>query len=332
MVKKRQSNIELLRIVAMIFILICHACGKVLGLPSQNDIVHSFSQSFIKILFDGLAIGGVDIFVLISGWFGIHFSIRGIVKVIYQVLFLLFGIYIVYFLYSSPNLNITSIKLCLGLTSEYWFVTAYIGLYILSPALNAFAKDASRRTFTIFLVAFYLFQCYYCWLSDTIDYYGGYSITFFCGLYLTGCYFKKYPIVLISKYAAQIYLICTLIIVSVVLVSLFTMGNAAKMLRYDNPLVIISSLSLLFLFLKLKIRHEFINWVAASCFAVYIIHYHPLVFIYFQEYVLWLYNITNGLFTIVSIGFYLIVVFIICVVIDQLRIGTWNLLLKITNH
>ncbi len=332
MVKVRQSNIELLRIVAMIFILICHASGKILGLPSQADIQQSFPQSFTKVLFDAFSIGGVDIFILISGWFGIKFSRKGFVKFIYQVIFLLFGIYAISFFCTDQILSIASIKVCLGLTGEYWFVMAYIGLYIFSPVLNTFVENTSRRTIGIFLVSFYLFQCYYCWLSGTVDYYGGYSITFFCGLYLTGRYFKKYPLSCMTKYALRIYLICTSIIMTVVLGSLLLLDNAGRMLRYDNPLVIISSLSLLFAFSKLHIQNKFVNWLAASCFAVYIIHYNPLVFIYFQKYELWIYRVTNGPFTILSIGLYLIVVFFICVIIDQLRISSWKLLLKIINR
>ena len=59
----RQSNIELLRILAMLFVLIGHANGLVLGLPATEDFQNNPLSSFCRILFTSLAVGGVNIFV-----------------------------------------------------------------------------------------------------------------------------------------------------------------------------------------------------------------------------------------------------------------------------
>lgn len=182
----RQSNIELLRILAMLFVLIGHANGLVLGLPATEDFQNNPLSSFCRILFTSLAVGGVNIFVLISGWFGIHATKKGAAKFIFQVMFLLWGIYLVSILLGREKLSFEGIKVCMGLTNEYWFVMGYLGLYIFSPLLNSFVKTSSKIGLRNFLIAFYAFQCYYCWITGVVSYFEGYSIVFFCGLYLTG--------------------------------------------------------------------------------------------------------------------------------------------------
>ena len=85
--KVRQSNIELLRIIAMFFVLIGHANGVVMGMLSPVEIETATLSSFIRILFMSIAIGGVNIFVLISGWFGVRANYRGLAKLLFQFFF-----------------------------------------------------------------------------------------------------------------------------------------------------------------------------------------------------------------------------------------------------
>lgn len=328
MIHQRQSNIELLRILAIFFVLICHAGGRILGLPTLAEIENSTIQSLTRIFIDCIGIAGVDIFILISGWFGIYINKKRLGKFIYQVLFLLWGIYTVAILLGDAILNFQGIRVSLALTNEYWFIYAYLGLYILSPVLNSFVEKANKRQFQLWLIAFYAFQCYYCWTTGTIDYYNGYSITFFCGLYLTARYLRIYPINTFKNLSILIYFSCTLIICLIATLALWKFGNAARMLRYDNPLVIIASCSLLFSFTKLNIKSNLINWTAQSCFAVYIIHFNPFVFPYFSQIDQYVFDHTSGIFTILAIGIFLVMVFLTCTIVDQLRILTWKLFFK----
>lgn len=177
----RQSGIELLRIVAIVMVLVCHANARVLGLPSRAEVFSVPAPSIARMLFGAMAVYGVNIFVMISGWFGIHAKPKGLAKLLFEVLFLLWGIYAVFLLTGNATFNMHDIKVCLALTDEYWFVMAYVGLYIFSPVLNAFVEKASKRELQLLLVGFYVFQCYYCWTFGTLDYFSGYSITFFFG-------------------------------------------------------------------------------------------------------------------------------------------------------
>lgn len=325
---QRQSNIELLRIVSIFFVLIGHAFGVVLGMPDANDIDASPTTSFLRILLGAAALGGVNIFVLISGWFGIHSNKRGLAKYIYQVVFLLWGIYAVALLSGKAELNLSGIKTSMGIYEGYWFVMAYLGLYLLSPVLNAFADNATKRQFQILLIGFYLFQCYYCWIMGMVNYFNGYSITFFCGLYLTARYVRLYPIPFLERNAWSIYIAITLFLAVAATTGIRFAGSPLKLLRYDNPLEIVACVCFLLGFLKIKLQSSVVNTLAKSCFAVYIIHFNPFVFPYFKMGVEWIDSNCNSVVFITAMFMYLIVVYLICSAIDSLRLLSWNIILR----
>ena len=316
----RQSGIELLRIVAIVMVLVCHANARVLGLPSRAEVFSVPAPSIARMLFGAMAVYGVNIFVMISGWFGIHAKPKGLAKLLFGVLFLLWGIYAVFLLTGNATFNMHDIKVCLALTDEYWFVMAYVGLYIFSPVLNAFVEKASKRELQLLLVGFYVFQCYYCWASGTLDYFSGYSITFFFGLYLTARYFRLYPVRILSRHGGLVYVASLAVVTTVSVVALVLVGNWARMLRYDNPLVIVGAIGLLNAFSHLRFHSRLVNSLATACFAVYIIHFDPLVFHYFAMAVKSIYNSTSGLVTVAAISMFLVAVFLACWLVDRVRL------------
>lgn len=316
----RQSGIELLRIVAIVMVLVCHANARVLGLPSRAEVFSVPAPSIARMLFGAMAVYGVNIFVMISGWFGIHAKPKGLAKLLFEVLFLLWGIYAVFLLTGNATFNMHDIKVCLALTDEYWFVMAYVGLYIFSPVLNAFVEKASKRELQLLLVGFYVFQCYYCWASGTRDYFSGYSIAFFFGLYLTARYFRLYPVRILSRHGGLVYVASLAVVTTVSVVALVLVGNWARMLRYDNPLVIVGAIGLLNAFSHLRFHSRLVNSLATACFAVYIIHFDPLVFHYFAMAVKSIYNSTSGLVTVAAISMFLVAVFLACWLIDSVRL------------
>ena len=66
MSKERLSNIELLRLLAILFIVMMHAAGLLIGTDHlPNRIVLTAINAVGNM--------GVTVFILISGYFGIHF-------------------------------------------------------------------------------------------------------------------------------------------------------------------------------------------------------------------------------------------------------------------
>ena len=85
------------------------------------------------------------------------------------------------------------IELLLFKHNGYWFVRAYIILYLFSPALNAYVDHVSRQHLKAFLIAFYIAQIVYRFYNYGGWYAGGYSPLSFMGLYTLARYMRLYP-------------------------------------------------------------------------------------------------------------------------------------------
>ena len=98
---------------------------------------------------------------------------------------------------------------------------------------------------------------------------------------------------------------------------------------YVNPLVIVSSLSLLLFFNGIKLKNKFVNWCAASSFAIYLLHTNPNLFLpYFKPFVIRLYNDYNGVECLLVIFVFLSIIGLVSIIIDQIRKVLWKVIAK----
>lgn len=91
--KERDSNMELLRIVSMVLVLISHASYTSLNPPAQADISTSLDSAFLRVLAESFSVVCVNVFVLISGWYGIKVRWSRFAELIFQVVFISISIY-----------------------------------------------------------------------------------------------------------------------------------------------------------------------------------------------------------------------------------------------
>lgn len=322
----RQSNFELLRIVAMFLVLVIHASYASLGVPTAEDFtdypVSAITRSFIQ----SLSIVSVNVFVLISGWFGIKPSLKGFTAFIFQCAYFMFGTYAVMLLLGWSEFSINKLLECFSLTSFYWFVTSYVGLYILSPILNAYIKSATERQYRWLLIAFFIFQTIYGWRNSAPYFQRGYSAFSFIGLYLLAQYIKAHKQHIVNKlYGGTLYIATTL-------ANMMFLFFATKFhipldpYVYVSPLVIGGAIGLLLFFADINIRHnKYINFVAKSAFAVYLLHQNPNLFIpYFMPLIQEKYASLNGIECIGVIFITLAGIFLISIVLDQPRKWLWS--------
>ena len=318
---------ELLRIVAMLLIMYGHFNLRLKGYPLFDEVSQRPFYSVLKIMSGCVSTTGVGIFIAISGWFGIRLKLQGVGKFLFQVLFVLWSIYIVCISLGIAEFNIAGIQQSLGFYEGYWFVAAYLGLYFASPVLNAFVDNASKQDFQLFLIGYILFQCYFSWLTAWYDYYGGYSVLMFCGIYLTAAYFRKYPVEWLQKNSGKILLATILLMTTIATLSFWKVGHAARQIRDDNPLVIFSCIMFLLCFNKFHFHSRFINWLAASCFAVYLIHFSPFVYPYLVNVIRTAVNPVNGILYVGLMLVLLLLIYFACVLFDQIRILFWKIIL-----
>lgn len=326
--KKRLSNFELLRIVAMLLVMFGHSHIRLTSLENEE---HSF-MVFVDSMSACIATMGVGVFVAISGWFGIKFKLKGLLIYIFQILFILWGIYGAAIYFDVTEFDTEGVKTSLGFYDGYWFVISYLGLYIISPILNSFIENASKKSFQTVLLSLMLFQCYFSWITAWFDYYNGYSIVLFSVIYLIAAYFRKYPIEWVEKNSFGLLTLIIFTMAIIATVSLLGFENSARQVRDDNPLVILAEILLLLCFKKMKFQSRIINWLAASCFTVYLIHYSPFVYPYFMWIIKSLYNQYNGIGYVMMLLVVLFAIYICCTIIDQVRILAWNGLTLFKSH
>lgn len=122
MKKERQSNFELLRIISMFMVLILHADFWAIGGPTAEEITGTPASSVTRVVLEAMAICSVNVFVMISGWFGIRSSLKGFCNFVFQCLYFLVGIYAVMLLTGHADFTIEGVRGCLVLTSKNWFI------------------------------------------------------------------------------------------------------------------------------------------------------------------------------------------------------------------
>lgn len=275
---------------------------------------------------------GVGGFIAISGWFGIRFKLQSLAKYLFLVFFTLFLLYGLAVALKVTNFSLLGMLVSCGFTDSYWFVLGYLGLFLISPILNMFIEHASKKDFRIVLISYFVFQSYVSWISGWYNYYDGYSVIMFAGIYLSAAYVRKYPIQWIEQKASLLWLITILVMSVIATLSLWKFGHAARQIRDDNPLMIFAGIFMLLSFRRLTFHSKIVNWMAASSFAVYLIHYSPFVYPYFMKGMRYLYDHFDGMIYGAILLLVLLVVFVVCTLFDQLRIICWKMVQPLFNR
>ncbi|MBE6317643.1 MAG: hypothetical protein E7081_01555 [Bacteroidales bacterium] len=322
---QRQSNIELLRIVSMLLILVVHIDGASLGLPQpMGDIASMMARDWWRLVVESISIIGVNCFVLISGYFGIRSSWKGFLRFTTYCLFYsvaicaLAGVFVALTGKFADKWSIDMMieSVMIYTHNDLWFVPAYLGLYLLAPFLNKSIESMTFKQYSISLGAFMLFNLYAGWFWGGNFNPTGYTILQLVMMYLIGRYIYRFipQIKNLGLYATIAWVVFTGVIL---LNSLYNKSIVA--FAYNSPFVVLASISFFMMFKSVVFTNKVINYCAASAFAVYLVHKNPLVWGQFKAVVesLWS-QLSLPMFTIVAITIVL-VVFVACVIIDQPR-------------
>jgi len=284
--RKRNSSIELLRIISMILIIAHHfAVHGGFGYKSEEILLNRFWIQF-------LAIGGkigVNVFILITGYFLINSKKTKVIKLIKLVFQMLTYSYIGFALtlitkkeeYRGRLLVQHLLPISYGI---WWFASCYVILYLLHPYLNVILNSISREKFKNLLLLVFTLWCFiptismYVWTfapSLEILSYNKSSLFWFVYLYSLAAYIRKYPIGENKgiKYVAvsfALYLIKW--IITVILDVTDNKSDSNNLFEMNNLLILAISLALFIGFTNFTIESSFINFVSATTFGIYLIH------------------------------------------------------------
>ncbi len=277
--KTRRSEIELLRIISMLFVLIVHADGASLGLPAPagwNDID---SRTGWQLMTESLTITGVNCFTLISGYFGIVFSWKKIGAYLFQCLYFAVGIGTIALFAWPARMNMHDWwEQWLVLThTDLWYVPAYFCLMLIAPFINAGIKYIRPRDFKWCLVLFVLFNIWAGWWWEGKFNPTGYTVIQLIMMYLIGHFINVSSVRLKTGLSKVLTFFVYLVMTCLIFVSSVLLPK--KAFAYNSPFVLGASVSLFLIFSSLSFKSKIINSLAGSAFAVYLVHKAPVIWV-----------------------------------------------------
>ena len=323
--KVRQSNFELLRILSMLMI-VAHHFGVHSGW--QGGGYPNFNIYLIRFLSIGGKIG-VNLFILISGYFLItsKFSIKKLIKLILQTVFYSLLFYIIFASIGMVQFSFYDLirSIFAIATNQYWFVSCYVIMYILSPFINKALLNSSKKAHLGLIAVLLLFQSVYPFIFNENLFS---NVGWFITVYVIASYIKLYSPKILDKKA--FYIPVTLVLL--VVIACCYMFFYINLWEFFNLVCVVFCVALFCWFKNIKIKNnKFINTISKTTLGVYLIHDNGL----FRR-VLWnrllnapFHATLNSfvLFALVAI----IVVFAGCSVIDLLRDLLDKLCTKLVN-
>lgn len=315
----RNSNIELLRIVAMLMIIGLHYWGADISTIAKNH-----SNSLVYNLTESICICGVNLFVIITSWFSVEqnkINLEKIAKLLIEVAF--WGIISLYLGHLMGWQDFTPtmiIKVIIPyLWNNRWFVEAYIILIMLIPFINAGLRTINKKQHSLLLgITSSLFILWPSFLPNPpIDDFG-YGFVHFINLYILTSYIKRFSNVLPSK------LFCLVIFFSSFALILWqSLHGIATSWMYNNIFVVLESISLFLIFIQFDFKSPIVNLLASTSFGVFLIHSDRLFFGRFvYENILHANYYAQGSTTSLVINFILClpIFYLICFLLELIRI------------
>ena len=334
-IRQRDMNFELLRIISMLFIIALHYIEH--SRLVEKIEMYSFNYIFIDAV-RALAMIAVNLYVLISGYYMIQSKIK-IKKVIYIWALTLF--YSIIMLIASIFLGrrqqiVTIIKALLPFSAGiYWFVTAYMALYILIPFLNKLLLNLSKKQYQLILIILFGIIVVVKSIFPDNNYIepsvNGNSVSWLIYVYMLGGYIRLQWNRKINKKLCLIIPLCIAILIAIVraILGKYFGINMNQLLQSVNVLNFISMLCFFLYFKEVKIRNEKINNIigkmVASTFAIYLIHNNPNFRPLLWKKVMGAFEFANSPLLVFHFFISIIGIFLISVMIDLLRRKIFNL-------
>lgn len=301
---------------------------------------HGINQK-LAWLIEAFLFVAVNCYVLISGYFLVtkkEFHIRKVASLWCQVAFYTILFFIMH-LVLHPGFHWKDLfHVLLPIRyNAYWFVTAYFGMYLLTPFLGRFARAMTKKQYFRFLVVSTLLFGVYSFFqpeSDPFKMQGGYTVLWFIVLYFWGGYIRLWKLTMGRSTATVVYrLCCMLTFVSswpvhwLLRKEGFKVGNFGLngFYNYNSPTVWLAAMALFFIFYKMEIGRNWLRkiilWLGPLTFGVYLIHMNQHVAKELWGHWIHVSSAYNGsLFHLLGHMIVTVIgIFIVCILLDAMR-------------
>lgn len=273
---QRNSSIELYRIVATFAVLIVHFNGWFVGdwpLPAY-DINNPTLFRTGQMIISAASIICVNMFVIISGYFGIKLKLISIIKLYIYLALIYIPLYFLRCLSTHEFVLADFLERCFVISYAGYFIQCYFILMILSPVLNSFVERYGRGCLKWVLVFWGLEIWFGCIMNvEELGYNQGYSVIHFVLMYMIARCIRLYEDD-IKEMKRWFWVLGYLL--SIIVIALSHILGIKWCWDYSNPVVVFSAVCSFLPFIYKTYHNKVINWIASGTLAVYIIHvtYH----------------------------------------------------------
>lgn len=352
--KERMANLDLLRILSMLLIVVLHFLGKGGWLTELTEPLLS-GMGYVAWCMEALAIGSLNVYMLLSGYFLIEssFKVKRLLQLFLQVLFYSITIGVIAAAFGCLPEEGFSVyyltTLCLPVsTNHYWFMTAYFLMYLFMPLLTQGVKRLTKQQFQIVLF-FLLFVV--CMVKSVVPIklstdMQGYDCIWYMCVFLVAAYIRLYGIPFF-KNAGRSFLIylasgAGIFALAFALRFLYLQtGKLSNMLtvsyNYNHILTLLASVAFFYIFCHVKIKQgafsRFVSRIAPYTLGVYLWHEHIAIRYEWQD---WLYAVLGKPSSSIMLVLYTllaaVLVFVIGILLDMLRSLLFRMLHWLFSH
>lgn len=291
---RRDSNVELLRIIMAFGVIVLHINGQEWNIlqKATSFNLQSIGIGLLEVIFSV----SVNVFLLIFGYYQVDKNKIEIAKVInmlmhviyYNILFYFVCIFVGIESFSFYNLIIKCIPF-------NYYVIIYIAVYLLSPYVNIVITQLSSDELNKLVITVFFICSIEPFSVDILEKIGnheayglsfvsmygddgGYTLVNFILMYILGAAVRKKE-ELRDRWSINIggiYIFSTVFLVIGFMYSLFK-NSLPFLLNYNNPILIISSICVLCLFKNINMKCSMaINKIAKATFTIYLVHNYIL--------------------------------------------------------
>ena len=292
--RERMANLELLRCIAMMMVIVLHYLGKSQLLVKLTESSLGSVGTAAWIL-ESFCIVAVNVYMLISGYFLClsTYKISRLIKLYLQVWFYSVGVGVLAIMTGIfPWQDVTVHDLLTFVfpvsMEHYWFITAYVFLYILLPFVGGALRKMTKAQMQIALGTL---LAVFCVLKSVLPVrlekdLQGYDCLWYLCVFVTAAYLRRFGLPFLQKIKNSLLLY----VGSCVAVFGLTMGLLQVYLRtgsldrilsigmeYNHVLPFMAAVGLFSLFALLKVGERagtFINKIAPYTLGVYLLHEH----------------------------------------------------------
>lgn len=283
----RNSSFELLRIISIFLIVMCHVCALM-------DWDNSIEMN--KWIVGGVnSIGNVAVscFILISGYFGVKFRWTKFINLIVKTT--VYCTIVAAFRFGNNPKELLTAFLTVP-AYNLWFIACYLILMPLAPYINKFTESLGSKEYRNLMIILILLLSVLPTLTvkgatnDIVLRQGGKNLVYMLFLYIMGRWIKLQNDREYNRWTLWgIHVACSITVLMLNMFCSWLFHRHFVIFALDcSPLTLLSSLCVFYLFKSWSFQCRVINWFASSVFAFYLLsniyYFFDARYVHLEEY------------------------------------------------